>query len=243
VQIEFRDTGKGIKPEFLPHLFERFSQSDPSSVRIHGGMGLGLSLVKSLVELQDGTISAQSAGEGLGATFTLTFPLIEQATHALVCDMTPLETTKGTNGYTLQDVKILLVEDGEKTRVALAQLLASQGATVQAEASAKDALEAFSTFRPDVVVSDIAMPQEDGHSLIKKIRKLGHEEGGDTPAIALTAYAEPRDREEAFASGFQEYLNKPVDAGILATTIRKLSTLHPNIPNREHGPSAPLTPR
>lgn len=226
VQIEFKDTGKGIKPEFLPHLFERFSQSDPSSVRIHGGMGLGLSLVKSLVEMQDGAISAESAGEGLGATFTLLFPLIDQAAHVLLEESAPLEHTGIGNGHHLQNLKILLVEDGDKTRVALAQLLAAQGATVQAEASTKDALEAFKTFRPDVVVSDIAMPQEDGHSLIRKIRKLDRDQGGDTPAIALTAYAEPRDRDEAFASGFQEYLNKPVDAGILARTIRKLSALH-----------------
>lgn len=116
-----------------------------------------------------------------------------------------------------------MVEDGEKTRLALEQLLATQGAQVRAEGSARDALEAFRTFRPDVIVSDIAMPQEDGHSLLRKIRALRHDEGGDTPAIALTAYAEPRDREAAFASGFQEYLNKPVDAGILATTIRRLA--------------------
>jgi signal transduction histidine kinase/ActR/RegA family two-component response regulator len=223
VKVEFKDTGRGIKPEFLPHLFERFSQADPSSVRVHGGMGLGLSLVKSLVELQDGTITAESPGEGLGATFTLTFPLITQTVQPSADDQTHSEAISGPHRLNLEHLKVLLVEDGEKTRLALAQLLAAQGATVQAEASAKDALEAFTQFRPDVVVSDIAMPQEDGHSLIRKIRKLGHDQGGDTPAVALTAYAEPRDRDEAFASGFQEYLNKPVDAAALATTILKLT--------------------
>jgi CheY-like chemotaxis protein len=186
-------------------------------------MGLGLSLVKSLVELQDGTIKAESPGEGLGATFTLTFPLITLTTHLAPDDMTHHGTIAARNGINLGNLKVLLVEDGEKTRLALAQLLAAQGATVQAEASAKDALEAFTQFRPDVVVSDIAMPQEDGHSLLRKIRNLGHDQGGDTPAVALTAYAEPRDRDEAFASGFQEYLNKPVDAGLLAETILKLT--------------------
>ena len=223
VKVVFKDTGKGIPAEFLPHLFKRFSQADPSSIRIHGGMGLGLSLVKSLVELQDGNITAESAGEGLGATFTLSFPLI--ATGDLISYQV-IKSTPSTgvaNGHSLHNLKILLVEDGEKTRIALEQLLTTQGAIVRAEPSAKNALETFEKFKPDVVVSDIAMPEEDGHSLIRKIRGLGHESGGDTPAIALTAYAEPRDRDAAFASGFQEYLNKPVDAGILATTILKLA--------------------
>jgi two-component system CheB/CheR fusion protein len=125
---------------------------------------------------------------------------------------------------------VLLVEDGEKTRLALAQLLAAQGAVVQATESAQEALSAFQRFTPDVIVSDIAMPQEDGHSLIRKIRSLGHERGGDTPAVALTAYADPRDREQAFSSGFQEYLSKPVDVGILANTILKLQgSKHPQV--------------
>jgi PAS domain S-box-containing protein len=223
VRIVFKDTGKGIKPEFLPHLFEPFSQADPSSVRIHGGMGLGLSLVKNLVELQQGTIAAESAGEGQGAIFTLTFPLLAASVGAREVRMQNGPLVGMSDEHNLGNVKILLVEDGEKTRIALAQLLATQGAEVRAEASAKEALETFKRFRPDVVVSDIAMPQEDGHSLIRKIRALGRDQGGDTPAVALTAYAEPRDRDEAFASGFQEYLNKPVDAGTLATTILKLN--------------------
>lgn len=223
VKVVFTDTGKGIKPEFLPYLFERFSQADPSSVRIHGGMGLGLSLVKSLAQLQDGTVSAYSAGEGLGATFTLTFPLIAESSHGISEEVKDSIPSSATNGQNLQDLKILLVEDGDKTRIALAQLLATQGANVQAAASAKEGLSTFTTFRPDVVVSDIAMPQEDGHSLMRKIRALGSDKGGNTPAIALTAYAEPRDRDEAFASGFQEYLNKPVDVGMLTTTIIKLT--------------------
>lgn len=223
VKIVFKDTGKGINPQFLPHLFERFSQADPSSIRVHGGMGLGLALVKSLVQLQDGTISADSPGEGLGATFTLTFPLIAKATSPTITEMQPIATLGSHNGHTLHEIKILLVEDGDKTRVALAQLLAALGADVVAEASAREGLESFKSFHPDVIVSDIAMPQEDGHSLIRKIRALEPDRTAQTPAIALTAYAEPRDREEAFASGFQEYLNKPVDAGLLARTILKLN--------------------
>jgi len=229
VAIAIKDTGRGIKAEFLPHLFERFSQADPSSVRVHGGMGLGLSLVKSLVELQGGTVAAQSPGDGLGATFTLTFPLMATSAQAELAKRSEVVTSGGgQSGDGLRNIKVLLVEDGEKTRVALAQLLAAHGANVRAEESAKDGLAAFKTFRPDVLVSDIAMPQEDGHSLMRKIRSLGHTEGGDIPAIALTAYAEPRDREAAFASGFQEYLNKPVDAGVLASTILKLTGHHPD---------------
>ncbi len=223
VEILIKDTGRGIKAEFLPHLFERFSQADASSVRVHGGMGLGLSLVKSLVELQGGTVSAESPGEGMGATFRLAFPLITTVEHT-GSEQAHLGVTRGILASSgLSELKVLLVEDGEKTRIALAQLLAAQGADVRAEASAKEALETFKTFHPDVVVSDIAMPQEDGHSLVRKIRALGKDGGGNVPAIALTAYAEPRDREEAFASGFQEYLNKPVDAAVLASTILKLT--------------------
>lgn len=223
VQIAIKDTGKGIKPEFIPKLFERFSQADPSSVRVHGGMGLGLSLVKSLTELQDGNVSVQSAGEGLGATFTLTFPLLHGSHRSSQEDLVNAAPGYLTNGCHLQDVKVLLVEDGERTRIALAQLLAAQGANVRAEASAREAFDAFKSFRPDVVVSDIAMPEEDGHSLMRKIRRLDRKDGGETPAVALTAYAEPRDREAAFASGFQEYLNKPVDIRTLTDVVVKLT--------------------
>lgn len=226
LQIAISDTGRGIKPDFISRLFEPFSQADPSSVRIHGGMGLGLSLVKSLTELQDGNVSAESPGEGLGATFTLTFPLLGGFQRFGEGELSSDSQGFTPNGDNLQGMKVLLVEDGEKTRIALAQLLTAQGATVRAEASAPDALNTFKSFRPDVVVSDIAMPQEDGHSLMRKIRLLRREEGGDTPAVALTAYAEPRDREAAFASGFQEYLNKPVDIRVLSQTVLKLTERH-----------------
>ncbi len=222
VEIAIRDTGRGIKPEFIPHLFEPFTQADRTSIRVHGGMGLGLSLVKSFAELQGGTIKADSAGEGRGATFTLTFPLLGSSLYHTLDGATGSGVAGVSNDSSLSGVKVLLVEDGERTRIALAQLLAAQGANVRAEASAKEGLEAFKIFKPDVLVSDIAMPQEDGHSLMRKIRGLCKEEGGDTPAVALTAYAEPRERDEAFASGFQEYLNKPVDVSTLSDTILRL---------------------
>lgn len=223
VVVSVRDTGKGIKPEFIPSLFEPFSQADPSSVRIHGGMGLGLSLVKRLTELQDGYVSAESAGEDKGSTFTLTFPVLGSIHRRDERELSSITSGEVLNGDSLRNMKVLLVEDREETRVAIAQLLASQGAHVRAEASAQEALNIFPTFQPDVVVSDIAMPQEDGHSLIRKIRNLARNEGGDTPAIALTAYAEPRDREAALSSGFQEYLNKPIDIATLSRTIVRLA--------------------
>lgn len=221
-RITIQDTGKGIKAEFLPHIFERFSQADSSSIRIYGGMGLGLSLVKSLVELQGGTVTASSPGEGKGATFTVTFPLLwaesvqPRPSIPAVAQMPSLESLN------LSGLKVLLVEDEEKTRVAVDQMLASRGANVKSVSSAKGAIEVFGEFHPDVIVSDIAMPEEDGYSLIRRIRKLGHENGGDTPAVAFTAYADPTNRKEAFAAGFQAHLAKPFEFDELARTILKV---------------------
>lgn len=222
LSIEIRDTGRGIKAEFLPHLFDMFSQADPSSIRLHGGMGLGLSLVKSLIELQGGTVCGDSAGEGKGATFTVTLPISSVTDAAYPISFAQTSPAVGTPLEDLHEVKILLVEDGEKTREALHHLLASHGASVHSAASAPEAMEAFDRERPDIIVSDIAMPIEDGHSLLRRIRTTKGEFGSKVPAIALTAFAEPKDRAEAFASGFQEYLAKPVDETVLTSTIARL---------------------
>jgi PAS domain S-box-containing protein len=220
--IEVRDTGRGIRPEFLPHIFDTFSQADASSIRIHGGMGLGLSLVKSLVELQGGTVSGDSAGEGQGATFTLVFPLLASSDRFSAISYPLISDNLATRANDLQGTKILLVEDGEKTRIALHHLLESHGALVESTASAQEAMRALEHTRPDIIVSDIAMPQEDGHSLIRKIRATTGAWGAKVPAIALTAFAEPKDRAEALASGFQEYLTKPVDESALTSTVARL---------------------
>jgi CheY-like chemotaxis protein len=212
-------------------------------------MGLGLSLVHSLVTLQGGTVTADSPGEGQGATFTLSFPIIALMEPAVGPTNGVSHSHRLVEQDSLKNIKILLVEDGNETRLALEHLLASQGATVRAEASAQDGLATFKSFHPDVIVSDIAMPQEDGHTMLRKIRSLSVAEGATTPAIALTAYAEPRDREQAFASGFQEYLNKPVDSSVLSHAILKLSKSKParlqseidcriqSVEHRELGPS------
>lgn len=220
--IEVRDTGRGIKRDFLPHLFDTFSQADPSSVRVHGGMGLGLSLVKSLVELQGGTVSGDSPGEGEGSTFTVTFPLLATSDRfgAIDYPFTPKDAVALSES--LQGVKVLLVEDGDKTRVALHHLLEIHGASVESTASAREAMTVLDHARPDVIVSDIAMPQEDGHTLLRRIRSSKGEWGAKVPAIALTAFAEPKDRSEAIASGFHEYLTKPVDEAVLTSTIMRL---------------------
>lgn len=229
-QVSVRDTGKGIPAEFLPNIFSRFSQADPSSIRVYGGLGLGLSLVRSLIELQGGRVAAESPGEGKGATFTISIPLLETASHRPAVEIPP-------SGYVrsdcLKDLKILFVEDSVETREAISHLLRSYGAEVVEAPSASAALHELERFAPDAIVSDIAMPQESGHSLMRKIRARGDTRGGATPAIALTAYAEARDRDEAFQSGFQEYLTKPVDAESLISTVLRVAS-------RAQGKQAPV---
>lgn len=220
VRISIRDTGKGIRTDFLSQLFAPFTQADPSSVRLHGGLGLGLSLVRSLIELHGGTITAQSPGEGKGSTFTITLPMLETGTQPVAVELTGAERN---HKDALEHIKILLVEDNTETRQALTHLLSSYGADVIAASCAEDALKELDRFSPSVIVSDIAMPRESGHSLLRKIRTRGKDRCGETPAIALTAFAEPRDQEEAFASGFQAYLTKPVDADNLIRTVGHLA--------------------
>ncbi len=220
-RITIRDTGKGIKPEFIPYLFDRFSQADSSSIRIHGGMGLGLSLVKSLVDLQGGTVSASSPGEGYGATFTITFPLLMAERKKTRTAKLEVVAPQPAEELDLSGLKVLLVEDEEKTRIAVDLVLVALGAKVRSVSSAIEAIEVFGEFHPDVIVSDLAMPGEDGYSLIRRIRKRGRENGGDTPAVALTAYADLANREEALSAGFQAHLAKPVESGELARTILK----------------------
>jgi PAS domain S-box-containing protein len=220
--IEIRDTGRGIKADFLPHLFDTFSQADASSIRVHGGMGLGLSLVKSLIELQGGTVRGDSPGQDKGATFTISLPLVTMTERDASRPFTPISLQSSYPLTDLRTVKILLVEDGDKTREALEHLLESHGAEVHSAASAQEAMAALEVAKPDIIVSDIAMPFEDGHSLLRRIRSKKEDVASKVPAIALTAFAEPKDRAEAFASGFQEYLAKPVDETMLVSTITRL---------------------
>jgi signal transduction histidine kinase/AmiR/NasT family two-component response regulator len=223
IRITVSDTGKGINPDFLPYVFDRFSQSDVSSAKRHGGLGLGLSLVKYLVELHGGTIEAASAGEGQGATFKVTLPVRAVAT--------PLDQTEGApvtvkSSGELTGVRALVVDDEDNARELLELTLTQYGADVVAVSSAAAAYTLIATTppqeRPDVMVSDIGMPDEDGCSLMRRVREWERERDFYTPAVALTAYGRDEDRVRALRAGFQTHITKPVDPTELTTVIKSL---------------------
>jgi PAS domain S-box-containing protein len=215
VRIAVRDTGQGIPRKVLPLIFERFRQGDSSTTRAHGGLGLGLAIVKNIVELHGGSVAASSEGEGRGTTFTITLPLATAPAAAATL------TTGDAPPLSLYGVSVLLVEDEDDTRRMLAAALQSFGASVVAVASAPAALAALRAAAPNVVVSDIAMPDEDGYSLMMKIRSGAVELAQNVPAVALTAYARAEDRERILASGFGFHLTKPVDPVAMARVIRE----------------------
>jgi CheY-like chemotaxis protein len=215
VRVSVTDTGQGITRKLLPLIFERFRQGDSSSTRTHGGLGLGLAIVKNIVELHGGSVSAASDGEGRGATFTIALPLAKgpaMATAATHAEAVPLS---------LAGVSVLLVEDDDDTRRMLAAALQNFGASVVAVGSANAALDALRNGAPNVVVSDIAMPDEDGYTLMMKIRSGAVERAQNVPAVALTAYARAEDRERILASGFGFHLTKPVDPVAMVRVIRQ----------------------
>jgi PAS domain S-box-containing protein len=219
-QITVRDTGKGIPSDFLPHVFEYFRQADSTTTRQFGGLGLGLAIVRHLVELHGGSVFADSAGENQGATFTVQLPLLKS--KATQPEETVLTTTQD---QPLQGIQVLLVDDEPDARDLMVFVLQAAGAIVQATASVQEAFATLQQFRPDVLVSDIGMPEENGYSLMIKIRQQAPEVGSNIPAIALTAYAREEDREQAFAAGFQKHLSKPVVAEDLIAAILDLVPL------------------
>jgi signal transduction histidine kinase/ActR/RegA family two-component response regulator len=212
VQIVVADDGPGIPPEFLPHVFERFSQADGSRSRRHGGLGLGLSIAQSIVRLHGGTLSAEN-GAGRGAVFTVTLPTRIVPLHAAARE-TP----------SLGGVRILLVDDRLDDRLVLRAILEQEGATVMAAASAREGLETLKQERPDVLVCDIGMPVADGYSLIAQVRALAAEAGGSTPAAAVTAFATGEERKRALAAGFEAFLTKPVEARQLIAVLHDLAS-------------------
>jgi signal transduction histidine kinase/CheY-like chemotaxis protein len=224
VRVVVRDNGQGIAPDVLPHVFERFRQGDSSTTRAHGGLGLGLALVRHLVELHGGVVTAESAGVGAGATFTVLLPAASGAPAAPAGIHDDVPRLDGVTGMSrLDGVRVLVVDDDGEGLALAEAILVRAGAQVRTCTSAADGVDGVRTWRPDVVISDIEMPREDGYSLIGRIRALTPDEGGLTPAVALTAYGRPQDRVRALAAGFNMHLPKPVDPGELTTIVAGLT--------------------
>ena len=218
-RVTVQDTGQGIDPEFLPSVFDRFRQADSSTTRNFGGLGLGLAIVRHLVELHGGTVSAQSDGLDRGASFSATFPLLaerpEPIAHSGEINLSDIRSLDG--------LRVLLVDDEPEARQIISTVITRTGAEVKSCASASEALAKLVDWKPDVILSDIAMPDEDGYSFISKVRTLPRERGGDTPAAALTAYARDVDRRQALAAGYQMHIAKPIGAGQLVSMIARLA--------------------
>lgn len=235
VVIVVSDTGQGIEPAFLPHVFERFNQADPSEKRLHGGLGLGLAIARHLVEMHGGAIRAESDGPHRGAVFTINLPIVS---------IKPLKTTLGSAidvpatasqaisetgpapeipSDILSGVRVLVIDDQADARDLFTFALEQYKADVRVCCSAGEAFSEFLSWKPDVIVSDIGLPGEDGYELMERIRALDEEHGGRTPALALTGYASAVDQAKAFAAGYQSHLAKPVGIKELAGVVAKLS--------------------
>jgi CheY-like chemotaxis protein len=222
-EMSVSDSGPGINPDFQPYLFERFRQADSSTARRYGGLGLGLAIVKSLVEMHNGSVSVQSPGELGGATFILRLPLSPTAQEEACGVETPpaSQETADRGATTLAGIKVLAIDDEPDARKLIKRLLEMSGAQVKAVAAVGEALEAFETFSPDVVLSDISLPGIDGYEFIRCVRALGPRRGR-VPAIALTAFARPEDRQRALTAGFDEHLPKPVEPGALVGVLARV---------------------
>lgn len=226
VEIVVSDTGQGISEEQLPHLFERFQQADSTSTRSHTGLGLGLALVRHLVELHGGKVTAQSPGEGHGATFTVELPVAivhrEQEREARV-HPTARAALLSAAGPSLRGLRVLVVDDDRDSRDLVHTILVGLGAEARECASASEGLRVVQEWRPDVLISDIEMPGEDGYTFIRKVRALDFTKGGKTPALALTAYGSLEDRLRTLSSGYSMHVPKPVDPAELGVILASLA--------------------
>jgi signal transduction histidine kinase/ActR/RegA family two-component response regulator len=227
IEISVADTGIGIQPEFLTQVFDRFLQADASTTRRYGGLGLGLSIVRHLVELHGGTVTVKSAGENRGATFTVQLPLTvvhRRSTDELrLHPRTPKDTQADYKPADLSGVKVLVVDDEPDARELIRSVLEECNATVLAAASATEALELAERERPELLLSDIGMPGIDGYELLKRVRALGADSGGRVAAIALTAFARSEDRTRALRAGFMAHISKPVEPAELVATVASVA--------------------
>lgn len=225
VHLTVADTGEGIAAEFLPYVFDRFRQAEGSISRKQGGLGLGLAVVRHLVELHGGSISAESGGIGQGSSFTVELPLAEERRDPARAEerRREVERRRSRKGsIRLDGLHVLLVEDDDDSRKLLGAMLKRYGARVTSTKSAVEAISVFSNDVPHVLISDIGMPDEDGYEFIRKLRALPPEKGGQTPAIALTGYASRKDRERALAAGYDQHMAKPIEQADMISAIARL---------------------
>jgi PAS domain S-box-containing protein len=231
LEITVTDSGQGIAPEFLPHIFERFRQADSSMTRAHGGLGIGLAIVKHLVEMHGGTVSAKSAGLEQGATFTVSLPVaaaLQDAVDAARPREHPTvayDASDPCDSPGLAGVRVLVVDDDPDSRALIEQLLTDCEAEVRTAASADEAIDTFAIWPPTVILSDIGMPEQDGYMLIRRIRALERDKARPTPAAALTAFTRSEDRRRALLSGYQTHVGKPVEPAELIAVVASLAGL------------------
>jgi PAS domain S-box-containing protein len=226
LEITVSDTGQGIHPDFLPHLFARFSQQDTSTTRRHGGLGIGLAIVRHLVELHGGTIRASSGGPGQGATFSVSLPLSVLTDRPTRQEPAGAESTPADVPRLVVDlsgVRALVVDDEADARALVKRVLESNRALVLTAASADEAIEVMQRESLDVLLSDIGMPEHDGYELLRRVRSLPASQGGAIPAVALTAFARSEDRRRALMAGFQLHVSKPVEPAELLAVVANLS--------------------
>src|SRR5712671_1770252 len=222
--IEVRDTGSGIDPAFLPNVFNQFTQEDSTTSRRYGGLGLGLAIVRHIVESHGGTVRAASEGKGKGATFQVSLPVMSREETAVARAPTAPESGSAPDeAARLDGLRILVVDDDQAAGEAVQEMLRQAGAEVSAVTSAEEARRAVAELHPQLIVCDIAMPGENGYSFIRNLRQLGAARDAQVPAIALTALAGEEDRRRSLAAGFQEHLSKPVDIDRLVQTVSALA--------------------
>jgi CheY-like chemotaxis protein len=223
VELRVNDTGPGISPEFLPHVFDRFRQGDASSTRRHGGLGLGLAIVKHLVEMHGGSVRARSPGEGQGSTFVVALPIVvvQSESSQVKGSESPRDPDFVCPDDTLRGIRVLVVDDEPDARALIRRVLRQCEAEVAMASSVAEALALIDHFRPEVLVSDIGMPDRDGYELIREVR--ARYSSKEMPAAALTAFARADDRRRAMLAGFQTHITKPVDPNELLAVVASLA--------------------